>query len=114
MKIIFKICNGLVWCFNQIMPRTPNGKNTWGRIDNMDFFSIDFLVSSLEQEPNMTLKELIDMSKAFKACGCGEKKNGFTVIQGDNYREGTQEDIEEMQRDINREVIKAELEKRNN
>jgi hypothetical protein len=53
----------------------------YGFVGNIDNFSRSDIESSLKQEPDMTLRQYLDIADRFKACPIS--RVGITVIEGD-------------------------------
>ena len=67
----------------------------YGYIGNVDAFDIDNLRSEESQRPGITVKQIIEEAERFKSCPM-RKDGGVTVIDGDEVRDATELDINEL------------------
>ena len=62
---------------------------------DVDAFDIDNLRSEESQRPGITVKQIIEEAERFKSCPM-RKDGGVTVIDGDEVRDATELDINEL------------------
>lgn len=80
-KILLKL-------LNLIHTSTPC---SYGLINNVDAYSKEYLYSTLHQEPEITLRETLEITE--RMCEC----SGNSVIEGGKIRKMTDEDIKDLQ-----------------
>lgn len=82
----------------------------YGFINNIENYSREFLEESARMEPDVTLSQFMKDMRTMD--NCISQNGDFTVIQNGEFREGTEQDIEDLQTDIGRESVRQEMKKR--
>jgi len=66
----------------------------FGFIGNIDTFSYEELSNEEKQQPGITVREVLEVADRFRSCPM--RKDGLAVIEGDEIREATVWDMQEL------------------
>ena len=61
-------------------------------VDNMNYFALKHLESSLEQNPELTLKEFLTTTRIMKNCMEKSTSNGLKVVEGFTCRDAREDE----------------------
>lgn len=99
-KILGSIRKLMLWIINRWLGGSNSGPIYYGVVNGLEAVSYESLRSEVRQQPDITVRELVESIDRFNSCSIG--KTGLTVIEGDTIRDADVWDIHELNTTLSR------------